>query len=103
MIFEYDELKECVRQDFERFYQMGFNEKQIIPAVINEYEHGEDFSQVENICILVSLALSYKEYGFNYDAIVKKIEQLIIDNVVENELGREYTKFISDLTIITNN
>lgn len=53
MIFEYEELKECVEKDFERFYKMGFNENQIFPAVFNEYEHGEDFSFVENVCIHV--------------------------------------------------
>lgn len=29
MIFKYEELKECVEEDFERFYKQGFNEKQI--------------------------------------------------------------------------
>lgn len=43
MIFEYEELKESVKEDFERFYKMGFNEKQIFPAVLNEYRYGEDF------------------------------------------------------------
>lgn len=33
MVFEYEELKECVEEDFERFYKMGFNEEQIFPAV----------------------------------------------------------------------
>ena len=61
MIFEYEELKECVKEDFERFYEMGFNEKQILPAVLNEYEHGEDFCLVEDICIHVLLGLKYSE------------------------------------------
>lgn len=53
MIFEYEELKEYVEEDFERLYKMGFNENQIFPAVLNEYEYGEDFGFVENICIHV--------------------------------------------------
>lgn len=61
MIFEYDELKECVTKDFERFYDMGFDEKQIFPAVLNEYEHGEDYCQLENICVHIFLALNYLE------------------------------------------
>lgn len=103
MIFGYDELKECVEEDFERFYNMGFNEKQIFPAVINEYEHGEDFCQVENICIHIFLALNYMEKKINYDEIVKELNQLIdekVENEVKIELGNEYSKFIRDLNII---
>ena len=44
MIFGYEEIKECVTEDFIRFFKMNFNEKQIFPAVLNEYEHGEDFA-----------------------------------------------------------
>ena len=39
MIFGYDELKKYVNEDFEGFYKMGFDEEQILPAVLNEYEH----------------------------------------------------------------
>ena len=42
MIFQYEELKKCVEEDFERFYKMGFNENQIFPAVLDEYEHGKE-------------------------------------------------------------
>ena len=53
MIFSYEELKDYVREDFERFYQMGFDERQIIPAVVNEYAHGAGFCRTEYACILV--------------------------------------------------
>lgn len=106
MIFEYDELKECVEEDFERFYKMGFNEKQIFPAVLNEYEHGEDFCQIENICIHVFLALTYAEKKLDFREVVEKLKQLT-DNMDMNEakaeLGNEYTKFVTDLDIIRNN
>lgn len=105
MIFEYDELKECVEEDFERFYKMGFDEKQIFPAVLNEYEHGEDFCQVENICIHIFLALDYAEKKLNCEEIVEKLKQLMIgevENEVRNELGNEYIKYIADLDIIVN-
>lgn len=103
MIFEYDELKECVEEDFERFYKMGFNEKQIFPAVLNEYEHGEDFCQIENICIHIFLALNYAEKELNSNKIVEKVKQLMteeVENEVKIELGDEYTKYIADLNII---
>lgn len=106
MIFEYEELKECVEEDFERFYKMGFNEKQIFPAVLNEYEHGEDFCLVENICILVFLGLVYAEKNLNCDEINERINQLMnedVKNEINVELGNEYLKFITDLNIVRNN
>lgn len=103
MIFEYDELKECVDEDFGRFYQMGFNEKQIFPAVLNEYEHGEGFCQEENICIHIFLALNYVENNFNYNEIIEKLKQLLTkehEKKMKAELGNEYTKFVKHLGII---
>ncbi|WP_297870932.1 hypothetical protein [uncultured Oscillibacter sp.] len=47
MVFRYAGLKEYVREDFERFYRMGFREEEIVPAVLDEYRHGEDFSVTE--------------------------------------------------------
>lgn len=100
MIFEYEELKECVEEDFERFYKMGFNEKQIFPAVLNEYKYGESFCLVENICIHVLLVLYYAEKDLNYKEIIEKLNQLMneeVENTIKVELGNEYTKFIADL------
>ena len=77
MIFEYNELKECVEEDFERFLQMGFDEKQIYLAVLNEYQHGEDFCSNENICIHVNLILLYKEKNLNYGLIFEELKALI--------------------------
>ena len=76
MIFGYDELKESVTEDFERFYEMGFNEKQIFPAILNEYEHGKDFCYLENVCIHIFIALNYAEKGMDYDEILRKLEVL---------------------------
>ncbi len=106
MIFEYDELRECVEEDFERFYQMGFNEKQIFPAVLNEYEHGENFSQVENICIHIFLALNYAKREFNYDEIIDKLKGLMnkeVENKVKDELKNVYAEFVADLGCIMKN
>ena len=100
MIFEYDELKECVTEDFDRFYDMKFNEKQIFPAIINEYEHGEDFCQLENICVHLFIALNYLEKGMDYDRIMDKLYVLLekeSEEVIKNELGKQYEKFVSDI------
>lgn len=103
MIFEYEELKECVEEDFERFYKQGFNERQIFPAVLNEYEHGEDFCLVENICVHVFLVLIYAEKNMNCNEIIEKLNQLLAgmeENEIEIDLGNEYSKFITDLSIV---
>ena len=63
MTFSSQEIKEYVREDFERFIQMGFTKEQIFPAVLNEYEHAEDYSKEEEQCILETLHQLYKEYG----------------------------------------
>ena len=93
-------MKECVEEDFERFYKMGFNENQIFPAVLNEYEHGEDFSFVENLCIHVFLSLAYREKNLNCNQIIERLNQLLNkeqDNKLKIELKNEYSKFITDL------
>ncbi len=103
MFFEYDELKECVTDDFERFYQMGFNEEQIFPAILNEYEHGEGFDQVENVCIHIFILLKYIERELNYDMIVERIKLLLsveTHNEIRVELKNEYTKFSVDLCVL---
>lgn len=103
MIFEYEELKECVEEDFERFYKMGFNENQILPAVLNEYEHKEDFSFVENVCIHIFLSLAYAERNLNCNQIIDRLNQLMNEeekNELKVELGNEYTTFIADLSIV---
>ena len=100
MIFEYDELKECVTEDFERFYDMGFNAKQIFPAILNEYEHGEDYCQLENICVHIFIALNYLERGIKFDDIVEKLDALMeneMEEDIKDELGNQYTKFIADI------
>ena len=105
MIFEYEELRECVEEDFERFYKMGFNENQIFPAVLNEYEHGEDFCLVENICVHVCLALFYAEKNLNSNVIIEKLNQLMTKEAeyeIKDELGNEYSVFVTDLNNTMN-
>ncbi|SCY39569.1 hypothetical protein [Butyrivibrio sp. INlla14] len=100
MIFEYSELKEYVTEDFERFIQMGFNEKQVFPAVLNEYEHGEDFSLTENVCIHVTLVLLYKENGLDNKEIVSKVQQIMTPEAmaeIKESLGNEFEAFMDDL------
>lgn len=105
MIFEYEELKECVEEDFERFYKMNFNEKQIFPAVLNEYEHGDNYCLVENICIHVFLVLIYTENNLNCNEIIEKLNQLMdgeVESEIKVELGNECSKFLTDLDNIKN-
>lgn len=103
MIFGYDELKECVLEDFNRFYQMGFSDKQILPAVLNEYAYGEGFCQTEHSCIYLFLVLNYMDTGLDYRELVKTLQRLMTDDVkneIKAELGAEYAKYIADLAVI---
>ena len=98
-------MKECVEEDFERCDKMGFNENQIFPAVLNEYEYGEDFSFVEKVCIHVFLSLAYAE-KMNCNQIIDRLNQLMNEeekNELKVELGNEYSKFLTDLSIVRNN
>ena len=73
MIFEYGELKEYVK---------------------------EDFDVVENICIHVLSVLNYTKNELNYKEIIEKLNQLMrenVENMIKVELGSEYMKFIADL------
>ena len=73
MIFAYEELKECVE---------------------------EDFGLVENICIHVLLVLNYVKNDLKYKEIIEKLNQFMneeVENIIKAELGSEYTKFIADL------
>ena len=107
VIFKYDELKECVTEDFERFYKMGFNKKQVLPAVMNEYEYGEDFCEIEKICIYLFLALNYAEKKWSYDEIVEKLGILLngkTANDIKSDFGNAYIKFCTDFnSLIKNN
>lgn len=106
MIFGYEELKGYVIEDFERFYNMNFDEKQIYPAVLDEYEYAKNFSRVENICIHVVLALTYVKNDWNCKRIVDKLKMLMSDEAEDElkiDLGNEYTNFNKDYSAIMEN
>lgn len=100
MIFDYAELKEFVREDFDRFYQMGFDESQMLPAILNEYEHGRGFCQTENVCIHIFLAQNYIKRGLKYRKIIEHLHRLLTEDVyceMQQELTDDYMKCIEDL------
>lgn len=103
MLFPYRELKEAVQEDFERFYQMGFDENQILPAVLSEYQHGEGFCRAEKICIHLFLAGSYQEKGFAVHRLAEKINALIAEGPcreIQAALGNEYGEYAVDLEAV---
>lgn len=101
MLFSYNELKESVREDFDRFCNLGFEEAQIVPAVLDEYRHGEDFSPVENLCIHLFLALHYQEKGFALSEIIQRIKRLMtkeLFNELQSASGIDGACFTADLS-----
>ena len=106
MIFEYEELKESVTEDFERFYQMGFSETQIFPAVLDEYKYGEDFCLAENACIHIFLALNYAKNGLNYEIITEELHHFITEKNEQEilaALGNDSIKYVADLVLLMKN
>ena len=103
MIFRYDELREYVWEDCERFLQMRFTEKQMLPAVLNEYEHGEGYCWTECVCIHVILAVFLKKNNMQFDEIsaeVKKLLKQSEDNKIKDELGGDYFNFMTDVKFV---
>lgn len=99
MLFEYYELKECVEEDFKRFYvEMGFNPKQVYPAVMNEYEHGEDYCLGENVCVHIFLLMNYKQNNLDSYEIENDLKKLL-DNEeqIKNDLGKQYFQLMGDI------
>ena len=101
MLFSYNELKESVREDFDRFCNLGFEEAQIVPAVLDEYRHGENFSPAENLCIHLFLALHYQEKGFALSKIIQSINRLMTQelfNELQGASGTDGICFAADLS-----
>lgn len=100
MDIQYKELKDGVKEDFERFSQWGFNEKQILPAILNEYKYSEGFSQIENICIHIFIILNYRSKMMNYNSILVELKKLVLSvgqDEIKVDLGKEYDEFVIDL------
>ena len=100
MVFMYEELKEYVREDFERFYALGFQEEQILPSVLDEYKYGKDFCSTENLCIHIFLALNYLQRGLNTDVVAGHLRRLLAEeseHLVKSDLRDEYPNYMTDL------
>lgn len=103
MIFQYDESKGYVRGDFNRFVNMGFNDKQIFPAILDEYTNGEEFCRTEEVCICIFVCCLYLEC----DMDVKYVRHTLINllqkvdmQAIEVELRDDYKHFVIDLNYI---
>ena len=102
MIFRYRELKAYVREDFERFCGMGFDAEQILPAILDEYRYGEDFSMAENMCIHLFVALNCGEKGMEVYGIAEKLRAVLTGasiREVRPALGEDEAEFLEDLEL----
>lgn len=101
MRFSYSELKEYIREDYEMFIRMGFDsDEHIMNAILNEYQYGEGFCEVEKLCIYISLAFIFKENKRDYSKIVKVIQQemLSISGIeIQQALKTEYRLYEKDM------
>lgn len=104
MIYRYDELKQYIQEDFNVFYnQMKFNEKQIYPAILDEYIHGSDPSGVKNLCIHIFVIINYIDKNMDIKGIYVELKGMLdrIDSeVLRQELDEEYESFLDDMEFI---
>lgn len=104
MIYRYDELKQYIQEDFDVFYnQMKFNEKQIYPAILDEYIHGRDPSGVKNVCIHIFVIINYINNNMGIENIYVELKRKLgrIDlEVLQQELDEEYESFLVDIEFI---
>lgn len=104
MIYRYDELKQYIQEDFNVFYnQMKFNEKQIYPAILDEYIHGRDPSGVKNLCIHIFVIINYIDKNMDAKGIYVELKRKLdrIDSeVLQQELDEEYESFLDDIEFI---
>lgn len=104
MLYRYDELKQYIKEDFDVFYnQMKFDEKQIYPAILDEYIHGKDPSGVKNICIRIFIIMNYIDKNMNAESIYIELKRILdrMDlKVLQQELSEEYESFLDDIDII---
>ncbi|MCR5835691.1 MAG: hypothetical protein K6G88_04220 [Lachnospiraceae bacterium] len=99
MIFEYEELKEYVREDFTRFYFMKFTDEQIVNAVLNEYKYAPDYCFTEKVCIYIILAKIFIKYNLNQKLIVDRLNEIELQkwDDISNEIGLDWWKVDEDL------
>jgi len=101
MVFGYDELKECVKEDFCRFrYEIKYSVEHSILATLNEYEHAEDFTETEGSIIYFSIALLLISEGIGIESIKEKLIELIESeklNTYRKELKEEFSLLEEDL------
>ena len=105
MIYEYDELKEYIQEDFDRFYKFEFNEKQILPATLDVYRYSKHFTQVEIICIHIFLICLYMQNAMKPKIVVKELKKLMHtqdQQAIKAELGDDYEKFLKDYNTLIN-
>ena len=100
MLFSYEELKSYVEEDAVRFRQMGFEEAQILPAVLEEYRHGEDFDSLENLCIHLTLALCFQQWRLDGRGLIAAVRRLLEEGEERERreaLGGGYAQYRADL------
>ena len=101
MVYIFNELQECVKDDFDSFYNdVDFKDHQyIIPALLNEYERAEGYNMTDETCVYLYLLENYINNGLDsmeLKSIVKEKAKQNID-FIKKDLGEEdFKKFQQD-------
>ncbi|MED4654609.1 hypothetical protein [Bacillus pseudomycoides] len=101
MNLRYDEIKEDVIDTYSSLHiRAEYEIKDTFYALLNDYEHSEEYTKTEECCIYVSFALLLIEKNKNIDFIKTRLNELLDNKKMEVhriELKDEIAEFTSDV------
>lgn len=104
MIFGYEELKEYVNEDFNRFFnRRKFTSSQVIPAILDEYEDAKDYSETEECVIYVDIALNFIMENISLGELAEKLNLLFSEENLQNyknDIKNDFILMENDINFI---
>ena len=101
MIFTYQEIKNDIQSEFNRFLnRLGYSITDTFYATMGESENRDDFTLAEECCMYICLTLLLKENNEKLDFFRKRLSELISDKNIktyQSELKEEYSIFLNDV------
>lgn len=104
MRFGYEELKEYIKEDFDEFYSdWHFTKSQVVPAILNEYEHGKEYCKTEECVIYIAIALNFIKGNISLEELLGTFNLLFSDENLykyRNEISNEFALMENDINFI---
>lgn len=100
MTYIFNELQECIKDNFNYFYNSeDFNNQYIIPALLNEYERAEGYNMTDETCVYLYLLENYINNGLDSTELKSIVKEKAKQNIdfIKKDLGEEdFKKFQQD-------